>query len=319
MELVRKILTAGIRTRPYIRKTPLEYAYGFSVRSGCNVYMKFENMQRTGSFKVRGAVNKLLSLNPDEKEKGVVTASTGNHGLATAYGLGRIGVSGIIFLPETVSSQKIAMLEQFGADIKRFGTDTEETECFAAEEAKKRGLVYISPYNDQDVIAGQGTIGLEIMAQMEGVDVILVSVGGGGLISGIAAWVKSIRKDVKIIGCLPENSPAMFDSVKAGRIIASTITPTLSDGTAGGIQKGAMTLELCKNLVDDWVLVSEEEIKDAMKRVFETQRLVIEGAAGVAVAGFLKSCSNFEGKTAAIVICGGNIDVDLFKSIVCQD
>ena len=317
MELTKRILAAGIRIRPHIRKTPLENAFTFSKEAGCNLFLKLENMQYTGSFKARGAINRLILLDPEEKKTGVVTASTGNHGLATAYGLGQLGIPGTIFLPLNASSEKIAMFEPFDVDLEFFAKDCGETESHAREQAKKRGKVYISPYNDPDVIAGQGTIGLEIIDQLDGVDCIMASVGGGGLISGIAAMVKAIKTDVKVIGCLPEQSPVMYDSVRAGRIVSSTPGPTISDGTAGGIEKNSITLNPCKNLVDDWILVSEEEIRTAMKLVFERQRLVIEGAAGVAVAAFLKTCRHLEKKTVAVVICGGNIDPDLFKSIVC--
>ena len=310
-------LAAASRIRPYIRRTPLEPSADLGRVTGGSVFLKLENIQHTGSFKVRGAINRLMALDDEQKAAGIVAASSGNHGLAVAFGLNRMGIKGVIYLPEHASSYKVKMLEHLGAVIRFHGSGCEATEAFARHRAERAGQVYISPYNDPHVLGGQGTVGLEIMDRLPHVDCIMVSVGGGGLISGIAGVVKALRKQTRIVGCLPANSPAMAASVQAGRIVDVQTRETLSDGTAGGIEAGAVTFDACRILVDDWVLLSEDEIRRAMVRIFNNHRLVIEGAAAVTVAGFLKMAPQLSGQTIALVICGGNIDVELFKTLVC--
>ena len=312
------VLAAEKRIRPHIRSTPLEPSADLSAENGGAVWLKLENMQHTGSFKVRGAINRLMALDDDQRKIGIVTASSGNHALATVFGLNRLGIKGVIYLPESASPLKVRMLTELDATIRFHGSDCEATETHARQQAEKAGQVYISPYNDPFVVGGQGTIGLEILDRLPQVDCIMVSVGGGGLISGIAGVVKSLRNGIRIVGCLPSHSPAMAASVRAGRIVDGPTLETLSDGTAGGIEAGAITFDPCRTLVDDWVLVTEDEIRSAMVRVFDNHRLVIEGAAGVTVAGFLKMASRLSEQTVALVICGGNIDVGLFKTLVCS-
>jgi len=316
INIKEEVLSASKRIQPYIRQTPLENSPFLSDTADCNAFLKLENRQYTGSFKVRGAINKLLSLNPGQKERGVIAASTGNHGLAVAFGLSRLGMHGTIFLPENVSPQKLDRLRRHPFDIELHGVDCEATEHYARRIAEKQGRVYISPYNDPAVVGGQGTIATELLRQRDGLDAVLVSVGGGGLISGIAGYIKASGKTIEIIGCLPRNSPAMYDAVSAGHIVNSEIRPTISDGTAGGLEAGSVTFDLCKQYVDDWVLVTEEEIHGAMRMVFKAHKLVIEGAAGVSVASLLKIKKKFKGKTVAVVICGGNVDMKIFQKIV---
>lgn len=319
MNVSREVLRAESRVRRHIRETPLEYSFYLSKIAGCNVFLKLENLQFTGSFKVRGAINKLLALSAEERADGVITASTGNHGLAVAYGLRRLRIKGTIYLTENASPQKIEMLRCYEADLKFHGSECAETESHARDESQRTGAVYVSPYNDQEIIAGQGTIAVELLQQTDNVDFVFVSVGGGGLISGIAGFLKEANKGTKVIGCLPENSPVMAESIEAGRIVESPILPTLSDGTAGGIESDSITFDLCARHVDDWVLVNEDEIQRAMKLIFEQHRLVIEGAAGVSVASFLRMKDTFKGHREAnvvLVICGGNVDVEKFKRLV---
>jgi threonine dehydratase len=317
LDILKLSLAAQKRINPHIRHTPLEPAIELGRENGARVFFKLESNQHTGSFKVRGALNRLLALTDDEKRAGVVAASSGNHGLATAFGMNRLGIDGIIFLPENASPLKVQMLEALGARIQFHGVDCDLTEAYARRHAERANQPYISPYNDPLVVGGQGTIGLEILERLPHVDCVLVSVGGGGLISGIAGAVKTIRSEVVIVGCSPMHSPAMSASVRAGRIVKVPTRKTLSDGTAGGIEPGAVTFEPCRSFVDDWVLVTEEEIRTAMIQVFNDYRLVIEGAAAVTVAGFSKCSRQFRGKTVVLVICGRNIDMNVFKSIVC--
>lgn len=316
-EIYGWVADAGRRIRPHIRRTPLEPSADLSRENGGQVLLKLENIQHTGSFKVRGAINRIMALDQDQKKAGVVAASSGNHALAVVFGLKRLGVEGVVYLPQGASPQKVRMLESQGATIRFHGSDCEETEAYARRQAERTGRVYISPYNDPLVVAGQGTLALEILDRLPRVDCIMASVGGGGLISGIAGAAKSLSDKTRIVGCLPAHSPAMAASVEAGRIVESDIRPTLSDGTAGGIEAGAITFDTCRALVDDWVLVTEAEIRSAMRRVFDNHRLVIEGAAAVTVAGFLKTARRLRGKTVALVVCGGNIDMALFRTLVC--
>ncbi len=318
IEINHLALAAASRIRPFVRWTPLAPSADLGRENGGSVFLKLENIQHTGSFKVRGAINRLMTLAPDQKKAGIVTASSGNHGLAVAFGMQRLGLKGAIYLPESASALKVHLLENLGATVRFRGTACEETEAYARRQAEQTGQVYISPYNDPFVVGGQGTVGLEILDRLPHVDCIMVSVGGGGLIAGIAGAVKAARQATRIVGCLPDHSPVMAASVQAGRIVDIENRDTLSDGTAGGIEAGAITFDPCRRLVDDWVLVTEEEIRSAMVRIFDHHRLVIEGAAGVAVAGFLKLSRRLTGKTVVLVICGGNIDVGLFKTLICS-
>jgi threonine dehydratase len=310
-------LTAATRIRPHVRRTPLEPSADLGREIGGAVFLKLENIQHTGSFKARGAVNRLMALDPGQRGAGIITASSGNHGLAVAFGMNRLGIRGVIYLPEGASALKVQLLESLGAEIRFHGSTCELTEAYARRRAEETGQAYLSPYNDPLVVGGQGTIGLEIMDRLPQVDCIMASVGGGGLIAGIAGAVKGLHKATRIVGCLPAHSAVMAASVQAGRIIDIETRDTLSDGTAGGVEAGAITFDPCRTLVDDWVLVSEAEIRSAMIRVFDNHRLVIEGAAGVTVAGFLKMAPQLTGKTVALVVCGGNIDTGLFKTLVC--
>lgn len=311
-------LAAQERIGAYIRRTPLESSPDLSRANDGAAYLKLENIQHTGSFKVRGALSRLTALDADQRKAGIVTASSGNHGLATAFGMRRLDVDGSIYLPEGASRLKVDMLEAMGARIRFHGTDCDATEDFARRQAAAGGQVYISPYNDPWVIGGQATIGLELADQLPDVDCVMASVGGGGLIAGIAGVLKSCRRNIRIVGCLPERSPAMAHAVRAGRIVTPPMEDTLSDGTAGGIEPGAITFDMCRELVDDWVLVSEDEIRSAMVRIFDNHRLVIEGAAGVTVAGYLKIAARLTGQRVVMILCGGNIDTDLFRSIICR-
>ena len=317
MDLYKEITEAEARIRPYVRETPLEHSLSLSQMGQGNVYLKLENIQHTGSFKLRGALNKLLSLTPVQWEKGVVTASTGNHGAATAYALKLLGLQGIVFVPETASPVKLAMIQRLGATIQYYGRDGGVTEIFARRYAEERGMTYISPYNDIQIIGGQGTIAVELVRQLnQPIEAVFVAIGGGGLISGIAGYLKAVQPQVKIIGCLPENSPVMAASIQAQEIVEMESLPTLSDATAGGIEPGAITFELCQQLVDDYVLVSEEEIKAGMRLCIEDHHILVEGAAGVAVAAYLKQKATYQGQNVVIIICGANISREALKAVL---
>lgn len=309
--LVEPILAAAERLRPHVRETPLERSEILASAAGTKdsaVWLKCENLQHTGSFKLRGACNKILLLSPEALARGVVTASTGNHGRGVAHALGVVGAHGTIYLPTSVSDGKLEVLRRYPAvDLELYHTESEETELQARKVAAESGRVYISPYNDLDVIAGQGTIGVELSRQGPAFDAVFVAVGGGGLITGIASYLKAVNPGVRIVGCWAEHAPALYGALQAGRIVAVPEKPTLSDGTAGGVEPGAVTFDLARELIEDCVLVSEAEIADAIRFVLVEHHLVIEGSAGVAVASYMKTAARYQGKNVAIVLCGGNI------------
>jgi threonine dehydratase len=307
---------AAERISELIRVTPLEYSPYFSQETGAEVYLKLENFQYTGSFKLRGASNRLLTLTPTDRQKGCVAASSGNHGAAVAYAMQKLDTKGVIFVPEQTSSAKVAAIRSYGGDVRFFGNDGLDTEVHAREYAEKEGMRYLSPYNDAVVIAGQGTCGVEIVQQLPDVDAVYVAVGGGGLISGIASIVKTRNPEARIVGCQPEASAVMAKSVAAGRILDLPSGATLSDGTAGGIEAGSITFELCQNLVDEFILVSEEKIADAVRAYIDAQHQLIEGAAGVAIAAMLADANLQQGTKVVVVICGANISRESLKCII---
>jgi len=304
------------RTQPYLRQTILDFSPAYSQQTSVDVYFKCENLQHTGSFKARGALNKILSLREVEREKGIVTASTGNHGAACAFAMQQVGASGIVFVPETAVPTKLDAIRRLGAEIRTFGTDSIETEAHARDFATANEMTYVPPYNDPFVMAGQGTIGAELLHQLPEPDAVFVSVGGGGLIGGIASYLKAVKPSVQIIGCSPENSQVMAQSVAAGKLLDLPSLPTLSDGTAGGVEPGSITFPLCRDHVDQYISVTEAEIATSLREFMENQHMLIEGSAAVAIAAFLKIANSFQGKRIAIVLCGANISLDTLKKIL---
>ncbi len=315
-DIVREVALAEQRIRPYVRETPLEESRALAGTSGTRVFLKCENLQHTGSFKVRGALNKVLSLSSAEIGRGVVTASTGNHGAAVAYALRQVGATGTVFVPEGASSTKLGAIERQGGKIRFHGHDSSETEVFARDYAGKTGATYISPYNDAQVAAGQGTIAIELLRQLDRIDAVFVALGGGGLIGGIAAHLKASKPGARMVGCSPENSQVMIESVRAGRIVDLPSLPTLSDGTAGGVEAGSITFPLVRDLVDEFSTVTENEIARAMRACMETQHMMIEGAAAVAIAAFEKHKTQWDGANVVIVLCGANISLATLKGIL---
>jgi threonine dehydratase len=310
------VAQAERRIRPYVRETPLVQALALSQAGGADVFLKLENLQHTGSFKLRGAMNKLLGLDAAQRARGVVAASSGNHGAAVAYACQRLGAPALIVVPELAAPAKVEAIRRLGAEVRHYGDDSLLSEHHARQHAERHGLAYISPYNDWDIVAGQGTLAAELARQLDRIDAVFVAVGGGGLIAGVAGYLKVARPGVRVVGCLPENSPVMAASVRAGRLLDMPSLPTFSDGTAGGIEAGAITFELCQQSVDEYVLVSEAEIAGAVRACIAAEHLLVEGAAGVAVAAYLKEQTRFRGQSVAIVICGANIGVETLRQIL---
>jgi threonine dehydratase len=309
---------AAKRIEPYILRTPCRYSSHLSAAAGAEVYLKLENLQMSGSFKLRGVVNKMLSLSSNESRRLMIAASTGNHAAAFAHALEQFGFKGKLFMPESVKPVKLEAIHRYGVPFELIGDDCVETEIHAAGLARENDYVLIPPYNDPEIIIGQGTIGFELADEPGGWDAILVPVGGGGLISGIAACWKTLAPETTIIGCQPVNSCVMHASIKAGSIVEQESRPTISDATAGGIEPGSLSFDYCRMYVDDFVLLSEQEIISAIRIVFEHEDMTIEGGAALPVAALLKDRERFAGKRVALIISGGRIDEDVLKGIGCR-
>jgi len=303
------------RSNPHIRHTPLEHSPYLSNLASANVFLKLDNIQKTGSFKFRGAISKMTSMSDQEKSNGVVTASTGNHGAACSLAMSTLQIKGKIVVPENVHKNKVENILNLGGEVEYYGGDCIDAEERAQEISKTTGATYISPYNDEAIVCGQGTMGLEIWEDLKGIDAVFVSVGGGGLISGVGGYLKSMNESIQVYGVSPKNSCVMYESLKAGKQLDLPSEPTLSDGTAGGVEFGSMTFEMCKEIIDDFSIVSEGEIAKGIQIGVEKHHQLIEGAAGTAIAGFMKQKDKFKDKTVVLVMCGGNISGAVLKSI----
>lgn len=315
--MLNQIIEAELRIRPYIFHTPLHHSPVLSELTGNNVFLKLESEQITGSFKARGALNKVLKMNETKAADTCVTASTGNHALGFANALKNSDVKGIIFMPENASKAKVDLLSLYDVELKFFGQDSLTTELEAKRYAEENGLIYVSPYNDEDIIAGQGTIAFEIIEDLEKIDKVYGCIGGGGLMSGCSSYFKKISPNTEVIGCLPENSAEMYLSVQKGEVVElDNPSPTLSDGSAGGLEPGSITFELCRDNVDRYLLSTEEEIASAMKLMIDKHHKIIEGAAGVALSSMLKDENKGKGENIVVIICGANVSTETLKEQV---
>lgn len=309
-DIYEEILKAETRIRPYTLTTPLLLSRPLSKLINGNVYLKLESEQHTGSFKARGSLNKILSLTDKEKSQGVITASTGNHALGFSRALEIADLEGTVYLPPSASPAKIKALEDYPATLKFYGNNSLETEIHAKAEAAKENKIWISPYNDPHIIGGQGTIGIELENQLEVIDHCLITVGGGGLISGIGSYLKERRPDCKIVSCQPRNSHEMKLSIEAGGIVDMPVElETLSDGSAGGIEPESITFPLCQSIIDETLLADESAIADGITFALKHHKKIIEGSAAVTIATLLENKIKFEGANVVLIICGGNIDV----------
>lgn len=307
-QLAAAIARADVAIRPIVLETPVVEWPQYSERVAGPVFVKAEHLQRTGSFKLRGATNAVMRAIPLGQT--IATASSGNHGIAVSHALRAAGKSGVVFLPENVAPSKLEAVRRSGVRVELFGLDSNDTEKEAQRVAAQEGWHYLSPYNDPDVVAGQGTIGLELLRQVPQIDVVYISVGGGGLISGVAAALKASNPHIRIVGCSPANSCVMHESVRAGRMLALESLPTFSDGTAGGVDADTITFDYCRTLVDEWVLVTEQEIAQCMRDHIDHLHQLVEGSAGVAFAALLKHAHadpGSAGATRIAISCGQNI------------
>jgi threonine dehydratase len=309
------ITVAFERIRPWVRETPLERSGSLGTDTNVSVFLKLEHLQITGSFKFRGASNKIALLTPEQAAAGVIAASNGNHGLGVAAAAEMRGISAEVFVSSQVSPAKAQRIERHGARIRSVGDDPLTAEVAARRAAEGAGKVFISPYNDVDVMAGQGTIAVELERQLPQIDAVFVAVGGGGLIGGIGAYYKAVSPKTEIVGCWPENSPVLFECMRAGSIVEVAEQPTLSESTSGGLESGSVTLDVCRRAIDRSVMVTEDEILSAMRLILETEHWVVEGAAGVAVAAFRRTAHRYAGKNVVIVLCGRNVSPGVLQKL----
>jgi threonine dehydratase len=294
---------ACARIQPYIRETPVEPW----ADAGAEVFLKLEHLQATGSFKLRGAANKIALLTPEEAARGVVAASNGNHGLGVAEAARSRGVAAEVYVSAQVSPAKARRIEALGARICVAGDDPLAAELAARRAADESERVFISPYNDRDVVAGQGTIAVELLRQVPKLDAVFVAVGGGGLIGGIGAYMKAAAPQVEVVGCWAENSPVLYECLRAGRVVEVAERPTISESTAGNLEPDSVTVEICSGAIGRSVLVSEDEILSAMRRLMQTEHWLVEGAAAMAAAAYLREAERYRGRTVAILLCGRNL------------
>jgi len=313
------IFRARQRISQYIRKTPLEYSTPLSDMLDTKIYMKMENQQVTGSFKIRGASNKVLSLSEEEKRRGVTTCSSGNHGRALSYISQKVGIKAVVCIPEPVPDNKREAIRNLGGELIVFGDTADEALVFADNLVEERGLTMVHAFDDPYTIAGQGTIGLELLEDLPDIDTLIIPLSGGSLLSGNALSLKSIKPSIRVIGVSQEKGPAMVRSLEAGKVVEIIEEPTIADGLAGGLgEHNSYTYELSQKLIDYYILVSEEEIMNAISFMLYKHNQIIEGAGAVGIAAILSGKVKKPGKNIAVVLSGGNIDTFKLLKIANQ-
>jgi len=304
------------RTKNYLSPTPIEYSRYLSEKIDGEVWLKMDCMQRTASFKFRGACNKVMSLSEEELDRGIVAASTGNYALAVSEAARLRGRRATIYVGNDLDQSRLGILRDHGLDIIIADGDAWAAEREARRVGDEEGKIYVSPYNDPLVVGGQGTCGYEMLNQVPDMDAAFFACGAGGLLAGSSGWLKSQNPDIMCIGVSPANSPVMHDSVAAGKMLEMDTLPTLADTCAGGVDLDSITLELCQRHADEIMLLTEEEIEDAVRILFYEHRLVVEGSSALGVGGLLKRKEQLKGKKVVAAVCGRNIDLEVFKRII---
>lgn len=307
-----QIEEAHAAIRPQVTITPLVPSPILSAALGCDVSLKLDHLQPTGSFKIRGATNKIRTLDADARRHGVLTASTGNHGMAVARAGALAGVPVTVYVGSDAAESKVAGIRALGAEVVTVDGPAFAAESAGRERGAAEGMVYISPYNDPAVMAGQGTIGIELAEQDPDLDAVFIAVGAGGLIGGAGIALKTLRPGIEVVGAWPKASPCMLRALEAGRIVPTEEFPTLSDGTTGAIEPDSITFPACQRVIDTRIAVNEAEIAAAMRNIAESERWMVEGAAGVALAALVQQAERYSGRKVAVVLCGRNIALDLF-------
>ncbi|MFC7060932.1 pyridoxal-phosphate dependent enzyme [Halobacillus seohaensis] len=313
---MREVWKANHRIQGIIDQTPLLFSEPLSERTGNHIYLKLENCQPTGAFKLRGAANKLLSLTAQERKKGVTTFSTGNHGIAVAYVAKQLDIEATICISNRVPKEKVNRLRRLGAHVKKVGENQDDAEAYCYGLEKKQGLFVIKPFDDIKVIAGQGTIGLEIMHQCPDVDQVVIPLSGGGLLTGIAFTLKSMIPEIHIQGVSMEASAVMHESLKKGTPITMKETETLADSLLGGLgPKNQHTFPLTQQYLDESLLVSEEMIEKGILFMMEFHKMIIEGAAAAGIGKVLKD-TQAKGRNVVIIVSGNNIDHATIQQLI---
>lgn len=314
---LQEIWTSHTRIRPYIMPTPLRRSAVFSEQFGADVFLKLENWQPTGSFKVRGAFNLLTQLTPDEIARGLVAASAGNHGSAAGFAAQQLGISNVhVFVPDTTPRAKVAKMKRFGVNLHEVSGNYDDAHHAAAEYEKTHNATFVHAYDDARTVAGAGTAALEIIADMQDLDAILVPIGGGGLIAGMAIALKQLAPHVRIYGIQPDASPAMRDSLRDNVCYQEyTAAPTICDGLAGGI--GRIVFDVAKQkLIDELIIVSENAVHQAVASFAREEQMIVEGSGAVGLAALLENAGTFKNKRIALLVSGANIDAARLNSIL---
>lgn len=318
---LRDVMGAAVRIAPHVRRTPLERSAPLSAELGIEVWLKLECWQRTGSVKLRGALNRLLALPPEARRRGVLTCSAGNHGLGLAEAARLTGTAATVVVPENASPAKLAALRRTDVDLMLVGATYDEAEARAPGIARERRLTFVSPYNDDAVIAGAGTVALEILADLPTAGSIVVPVGGGGLAAGVGVVARAIAPEMRVVGAQSEASPAMHAALAAGGLVPIVERPSLADGLAGNIEAGSRTFPLVQTGLDEIVLVSEAAIADAMLALLDRHHLVVEGAGAVGLAA-LRTGLPTEAAEAAepivLIVSGGNLATGLLAALLAD-
>lgn len=308
-----KVFDAAVVLKSIIRKTSVVPAV--NIAPDCNLYLKPENLQRTGSFKLRGSGYKIAMLSDEEKAKGVIACSAGNHAQGVALAASKCGIESLICLPDSAPISKVEATKSYGAQVCLVEGCYDDAYSRALELKEEKGYTFIHPFDDENVIAGQGTIALEITKELDDIDAVIVPIGGGGLISGIAYTIKSIRPDIKVYGVQAAGAPSMYNSINNGKIECLDSVSTIADGIAVK-QPGENTFDLVQHYVDDIALVTEDEIASAILALIEKQKMIAEGAGAVSVAAAMFNKFPLKGKKAVSLISGGNIDVTSLSRVI---
>lgn len=314
---LRDVYSARRAIAPWVRRTPIKCSRALSRLTGSNVYLKLETVHEVGAFKVRGATNRVLNLSDEERARGIVTVSTGNHGRAVAYAARRLGIRAVVCMSELVPPVKVEGVRDLGAEVRIAGKSQDDAEVEAGRLIAEEGLIPVHPFDDPYVIAGQGTIGIELLEDLPEIDTVMVPLSGGGLMGGIALVLKSASPDIRVIGISMERGAAMIESVRVGKPVAVKERASLADSLGGGIGlENKYTFALVRRFVDEFLVVDETRIADGMRQLYRGDNLVAEGGASVGVAALIAGFVHKLGRNVVCIVSGANVDMNTFTRIV---